>query len=139
MKTKNILNYDERDFFCIKILFVASAKYVMTFFNKTIDDDADDVVFFRWKKIDNKVHNDVSSALLRNEQWDQKIINLVARCFASLTKIAVANVSFDDVFQTKSIIESFNKFDGTIFIEMIICWLIVNFLKKLNLLIFKDL
>ena len=138
MKTKNISNHDERDFFCIEILFVASTKYVMTFFNKTIDDDANDVVFLRWEKIDNKVHNDVSSTLFRNEQWDQKIIDFVARCFAFLTKIAIANVFFDDVFQTKSIIKSFNKFDDTIFIKMIICWLIMNFLKKLDLLIFKN-
>ena len=46
MKTKNILNYDERDFFRIEILFVASAKYVMMFFNETINDDANNVVFF---------------------------------------------------------------------------------------------
>ena len=67
MKTKDILNHDERDFFCIEILFAASTKYVIMFFNKTINDDANDVVFFRWKKIDNKIHNDVSSTLLRNE------------------------------------------------------------------------
>ena len=30
------------------------------------------------------------------------------------------NVFFDDAFQTKSIIKSFNKFNDTIFIEMII-------------------
>ena len=47
MKTKDILNHDERDFFCIKILFIVSTKYVMTFFNETINDDANDVVFFR--------------------------------------------------------------------------------------------
>ena len=70
MKTKDISNYDERDFFCIEILFVASTKYVMTFFNEAINDDANDVVFFRRKKADNKVHNDVLSALLRNGQWD---------------------------------------------------------------------
>ena len=70
MKTKDILNHDERDFFCTEILFVVSTKYIMTFFDEMIDDNADDVVFFRWKKIDNKVHNDVSSALLRNEQWN---------------------------------------------------------------------
>ena len=64
MKMKNILNHDEYDFFYIEILFVASIKYVITFFNETINDDANDVVFFRWKKIDNKVHNDISSALL---------------------------------------------------------------------------
>ena len=40
----------------------------MTFFNQTINDDANDIVFFRWKKIDNKIHNDISSALFRNEQ-----------------------------------------------------------------------
>ena len=139
VKTKNILNYDERDFFCTETLFVASTRYIMTFFNETINDDADDVVFLRWKKIDNKVHRDISSALLRNKQWNQEIVNLVARCFTSLTRIAIANVSFDDVFQTKLIIKSFNKFDDMIFIEMIICWLIVNFLKKFNLLIFKNL
>ena len=70
MKTKNILNHDKRDFFCIETLFVVSTKYVITFFNKTINDDANDVVFLRWKKIDNKVYNNVSSALLRNEQWN---------------------------------------------------------------------
>ena len=64
MKAKNILNHDERDFFCTEILFVASARYVMTFFNETIDDDADDVVFLRWREIDNKVHSDISPALL---------------------------------------------------------------------------
>ena len=47
MKTKNILNYDERDFFCIETLFVVLIKYVMTFFDEMINDDADDVVFFR--------------------------------------------------------------------------------------------
>ena len=47
MKMKDILNYDERDFFCIKILFVISTKYVMTFFNEMINDDANDVVFLR--------------------------------------------------------------------------------------------
>ena len=98
VKTKDILNHDERDFFCTEILFVVSTRYIMTFFNKTINDDANDVVFLRWKKIDNKVHRDISSALLRNEQWNQEIVNFVARCFAFLTKIAVANVSFDDVF-----------------------------------------
>ena len=139
MKTKDISDHDERDFFCTEILFAASTRYVMTFFDKTINDDTDDVVFLRWKEIDNKVYNDVSSALLRNEQWNQEIVDLVARCFVSLTKIAVANVSFDDVFQTKSIIESFNKFDDMIFIEMITCWLIVNFLKEFNLLTFKNL
>ena len=70
MKTKNISDHNERDFFCIEILFVASARYVMTFFNETINNDANDVVFLRWKEIDNKVHNDVSPALLRNEQWN---------------------------------------------------------------------
>ena len=45
MKTKNILNHDKRDFFCTEILFVVLIKYVITFFNKTIDDDANDVVF----------------------------------------------------------------------------------------------
>ena len=45
VKTKNILNHDERDFFCIETLFVASTKYVMMFFNETINDDANDVVF----------------------------------------------------------------------------------------------
>ena len=68
MKTKNILNHDKRDFFYTEILFVASIKYVMTFFNKTINNDANDVVFFRWRKIDNKIHNNVSSTLLRNKQ-----------------------------------------------------------------------
>ena len=67
MKTKDISDHDERDFFCTEILFAALIKYVMTFFNEVIDDDADDVVSFRWKKIDNKVHNDVSSALFQNE------------------------------------------------------------------------
>ena len=43
---KDILNYDERDFFCIEILFVVSIKYVITFFNKTINNNANDVVFF---------------------------------------------------------------------------------------------
>ena len=47
VKTKNILNHDERDFFCIETLFVASTKYVMMFFNETINDDANDVVFLR--------------------------------------------------------------------------------------------
>ena len=98
MKTKNISNYNERDFLCTEILFVVSTKYVMTFFNETINNDANDVVFFRWKKVDNKVYNDVSSMLLRNEQWNQKIIDFVAQYFVSLTKIAVANVFFDDVF-----------------------------------------
>ena len=138
MKAKNISDHDERDFFCTETLFAASAKYVMTFFNETIDDDANDVVFLRWKEVDNKIHNDVSSALFRNEQWNQEIVDLVARCFAFLTKIAVANVSFNDVFQTKSVIESFNKFDDTILIKMITYWLIVNFLKKLNLLTFRN-
>ena len=68
MKAKNISDHDERDFFCIKTLFAASTKYVITFFDEIINNDADDVVFLRKKKIDNKVHNDVSSALLRNEQ-----------------------------------------------------------------------
>ena len=45
MKTENILNFDERDFFCIEILFAALIKYVMMFFDKAIDDDANDVVF----------------------------------------------------------------------------------------------
>ena len=44
---KNILNYDESDFFCIKILFIVSTKNVMTFFDQTINNDADDVVFLR--------------------------------------------------------------------------------------------
>ena len=39
MKMKNILNHDKRDFFCTEILFVALIKYVMTFFNETINDD----------------------------------------------------------------------------------------------------
>ena len=47
MKAEDILNHDERDFFCTETLFVASAKYVITFFNEAIDDDADDVVFLR--------------------------------------------------------------------------------------------
>ena len=47
MKAKDISNHDERDFFCTEILFAASTKYVMTFFDETIDDDADDIVFFR--------------------------------------------------------------------------------------------
>ena len=70
MQTKNISNHDERDFFCIKILFVVSAKYVIMFFNEAINDDANNVIFFRWKKIDDKVYNDVSSTLLQNEQWN---------------------------------------------------------------------
>ena len=64
MKAKNILNHDERDFFCIETLFAASAKYVITFFNEMINNDANDVVFLRKRKIDNKIHNDVSSTLL---------------------------------------------------------------------------
>ena len=64
---KNILNHDKRNFFYIEILFVVSIKYVMTFFDETINDDANNVVFLRWKKIDNKIYNDVSSTLLRNE------------------------------------------------------------------------
>ena len=67
MKAKNILNHDERDFFCIEILFVALTKYVIIFFNERINDDADDVVSFRWKKVDNKIHNDVSLTLFRNK------------------------------------------------------------------------
>ena len=47
MKTKDILNYDERDFFCIEILFAALIKYIIMFFNETINDDANDVIFFR--------------------------------------------------------------------------------------------
>ena len=47
MKTKNISNHDERDFFCTETLFVTSTKYVMTFFNEAINDDANDVVFLR--------------------------------------------------------------------------------------------
>ena len=47
MKIKNISNHDERDFFCIEILFVVSTKYIITFFNKTINDDVNDVIFFR--------------------------------------------------------------------------------------------
>ena len=68
MKTKDISNHDERDFFCTEILFAVSAKYVMTFFDEIINDDANDVVFFRKKKINNKIYNDVSSTLLRNKQ-----------------------------------------------------------------------
>ena len=63
MKTKNISDHDERDFFCIEILFAALIKYVITFFNEAINNDANDVVFFHWKKIDNKIHNDVLSIL----------------------------------------------------------------------------
>ena len=47
VKTKNILNHDERNFFCIETLFVVSTKYVMTFFNETINDDTNDVIFLR--------------------------------------------------------------------------------------------
>ena len=47
MKTKNILNHDECNFFYIEILFAVSTKYIMTFFNKIINDDVNDVVFFR--------------------------------------------------------------------------------------------
>ena len=47
MKTKNISDHDERDFFCTETLFVALIKYVMTFFNEMIDDDANDVISFR--------------------------------------------------------------------------------------------
>ena len=65
---KDISDHDKRDFFCTEILFVASTKYVMTFFNETINNDANDVVFLRRKKIDNKIHNNVSSTLLRNKQ-----------------------------------------------------------------------
>ena len=135
---KNISNHDERDFFCTEILFVTSIKYIMTFFNEAINDDANNVVFLRWKKINNKIYNDVSSTLLRNKQWNQEIVNFVAQYFVFLTKIAIVNVSFDDVFQTKLIIKSFNKFNNTIFIKVIICWLIINFLKKLNLLTFRN-
>ena len=46
MKIKNTLNHDERDFFCIEILFVVLIKYVIMFFNKTINDDVNDVLFF---------------------------------------------------------------------------------------------
>ena len=67
MKTKDISNHDERDFFCIETLFVALTKYVMMFFDKTINDDANDVIFLRWKEVDDKVHNDVSSTLFQNE------------------------------------------------------------------------
>ena len=98
MKAKNISDYDERDFFCTETLFVALTKYIIMFFNETINNDINDVVFLRWKKIDNKVHDNISSALFRNEQWNQKIVDLIARCFTFLTKIAIANVSFDDVF-----------------------------------------
>ena len=68
MKMKNILNYDENDLFCIKILFIVLTKNVITFFNQIINDDVNDVVFFCWKKIDNEVHNDISSTLFQNEQ-----------------------------------------------------------------------
>ena len=47
MKVKNILNYDERNFFCIKTLFVALTKYIIMFFNKIINDNINDVVFLR--------------------------------------------------------------------------------------------
>ena len=47
MKAKNISDHDERDFFCIEILFAVLAKYVITFFNKTINNNANDVVSFR--------------------------------------------------------------------------------------------
>ena len=47
MKTKNILNHNKRDFVCIKILFVASTKYIITFFNKIINDDVNNIVFLR--------------------------------------------------------------------------------------------
>ena len=46
MKTKDILNHDESNFFCIKILFIILTKNIMMFFNQTINDDANDVVFF---------------------------------------------------------------------------------------------
>ena len=68
MKTKDILNHDERDFFCTETLFIVSTKYVMTFFDEMINDDANDVISLRRRKIDNKIHNDISSTLFRNEQ-----------------------------------------------------------------------
>ena len=46
MKMKNISDHDERDFFCTEILFVVLTKYVMTFFNEAINDNANDIVFF---------------------------------------------------------------------------------------------
>ena len=47
MKTKNISDYDESNFFCIKILFIVSTKNIIMFLNQTINDDANDVVSFR--------------------------------------------------------------------------------------------
>ena len=60
----------------------------------------------------------------------KKIINFVAQSFVSLIKIAVTNVSFDNVLSTKLIIDLFNEINDILFIEMIIYRLIVNFLKK---------
>ena len=45
MKIKDISNHDKSDFFCIKILFIVLTKNIMTFFDQTINDDANDVVF----------------------------------------------------------------------------------------------
>ena len=70
MKTKDISDYDKSDFFCIKILFIVLIKNIMMFFNQIINDDVNDVIFLRWKKIDYKVYNDVSSTLFQNEQWN---------------------------------------------------------------------
>ena len=45
MKIKNILNHNERNFFYIEILLAVSTKYIITFFNKIINDNVNNVVF----------------------------------------------------------------------------------------------
>ena len=67
MKIKNISDHDERDFFCAEILFAVLIKYITTFFDAIINNNINDIVFFRWEKIDNKIYNDVSSVLFQNK------------------------------------------------------------------------
>ena len=46
-------------------------KNVMTFFKEFIDYDANNVVFIRFKKIDDKIHDNVLSAFIDHDDENQ--------------------------------------------------------------------
>ena len=67
VKMKDILNYYINNFLRTEILFVILTKYIMIFFNSTMNNNINNIVILRWKEINGKIFNDISSALLRNE------------------------------------------------------------------------
>ena len=67
MCLKYSINQNQNNDFRRRFFVRDSTKNVMTFSEKFIDYDANNVVFIRFKKIDDEVHNNVLSAFIDHD------------------------------------------------------------------------